>query len=39
MDIPKNKGIGVQPPFQMKLNHAVDWNQMIERKNMRSPDR
>ena len=34
-----NEAIGVHPPFQMKSNHAVDRNQMIEGKNMRSPER
>ena len=31
--------IGVHPPFQMESNHVIDWNIMIDWKNMRSLDR
>ena len=30
--------ISVRPPFQMELNHVVDWNVMIDWKNMKYPD-
>ena len=32
----QNKANDVHPPFQMELNHAVDQNLMIERKNVKS---
>ena len=35
----KDEAFGVHPPLQMKSNHTADRNLMIERKNMRSPDR
>ena len=34
-----NEAIGVYPSFQMESDHAVYRNLIIERKNVRSPDR
>ena len=34
-----SESIGVHSPFEVKSNHTVYWNLMIERKKTRSPDR
>ena len=34
----QREAIGVHPSFQMESNHVVDWNLMVKRKNVRSPD-